>query len=224
MADRVATDKAKSSYQQELERRSNDILRVYNPTDEDYVVEYDRRGGVKLFRVTAKTETSLIRYIAEKYLREMFRKMQNDKAKNAILEENKRRISKGMSELDKTMKTNEQMAFEEKFYNLTDEEARKIMALLYVGVEQKFGVDEQAPQETERKDLKPTAQRAMESVMEEKGSIGTANGEPIQETEKEGFPCNYPGCDFVAKNELGLMSHKRTHRDTKKEAVAKVSK
>ena len=44
---------AKSTILAEMERRSQDLIRVYNPLDEDYVVIWDKSSpvGAKLFRV-----------------------------------------------------------------------------------------------------------------------------------------------------------------------------
>src|SRR3972149_5669820 len=101
----MAEAKKKSLFIQEMERRANDLLRVYNPTDADYIVKWDKRGGTKLFRVPAKGEAVHIRYIAEKYVREMFEKIIMEKAMTAVLKENEARVAKGMAEMDKTLKT-----------------------------------------------------------------------------------------------------------------------
>jgi hypothetical protein len=231
----MALDRAKSSYQQELERKSNDLLIVYNPTDQRYLVEWDKRGGVKLFPIEAKSEAVFPRYIANRYIKAMYQQMLNDKAKEAIFKENQRRISVGMAEMDKTMKTNEQMAFEEKFYNPSSEEARKIIALLYVGIQTEFGVDRMSPQTTKVDDT-PVLERTLKSVQEEKDSktyVDTTNGEKTQENtlgEASGTQNDYKCgvCSFVAKSNIGLVSHMRTHRDEleqkKADAVSKVSK
>ncbi|MHC4269155.1 MAG: hypothetical protein ACYSWS_03435 [Planctomycetota bacterium] len=214
--DVVQPDKKKSSYQLELERRANDILRIYNPTSERYVIEWDRKGGTKLFPVEAKSEAVYPRYIAKKYIKEMFQKILNDRAKEAILAENKRRIEGGMAEMDKTMKTNEQMAFEEKFYNPTNEEAKRIIALLYLGVESEYGIDRQAPMAEQKMDNKPIFDRALDEIQEEKG-VSSIDKEKTSEIasskateEISGFPCEL--CTFVSKSNIGLISHKRTHR------------
>jgi len=78
-------DQPKSLFHQELERRANDLIKVFNPTDKDYIVEWSRRDGSKLFRVPAKGDAILIRYIAEKYLQEMFEKLMVDKTNAAVL-------------------------------------------------------------------------------------------------------------------------------------------
>lgn len=227
-------DKPKSSYLLEIERRSNDLLRVYNPLGEDYVVEWDRRGGTKLFRVPAKSEEVLIRYIAEKYIREMYEKILNDKARDAIVKENERRVSKGMAEMDKTQRTGEQMQFEAKFYNPSDEEAKKIISILYVGLEREYGVDKGYRPGVTKTDDRPAFTKALEIVSEEKGystngekTLQNASGEATQGLLK----CDWPGCEYTTEHKIALFQHKKTHREEmgdlevkKAEAVSKISK
>ncbi len=218
-------DKKKSSYQQDLERRSNDLLRVFNPLDEDAVVEWDRKNGVKLFRVPKKEEAVLPRYIAEKYIREMFDKILIGDADKAVRKENERRISKGMAAMDKTLKTSEQMQFESKFYVGNDTRAKEIVALLYMGVETEFGVDRVAQQAQKEQDDRPAFERAMKTVQEEKDS-GIVPTAPAS----NGLRCNHPLCTFTTEHKIALFNHKKTHRkgddleEKKKEAARKVSK
>src|SRR3990167_2853078 len=204
---RPIPEKKKSSYQQELERRANDLLRVYNPTDTDYVVEWDRKNGTKLFRVPRREEAVLPRYIAEKYIREMYDKMINDTAMEAIKKENERRIKVGMAVMDKTLRTGEQQQFESKFYMGNDDKAKEMVALLYVGLETEFGVD-RIIQSQEKIDDRPVFEKAMESVVNEKNNPTPQKVEP-----QDPLKCIWPGCDFVAKSNLGLISHKRIHRE-----------
>ena len=216
-------DRKKSSYTQELERRSSDSLRVFNPLDERYVVKYDKKDGVKLFAIEAKSEAVFIRYIAEKYIREMYDKIIITEADDAVRKENERRIKNGMAEMDKTLKTNEQMVFESKFYVGNDTRAKEIIALLYMGVEAEWGVDRSPQAEAQSVDDRPSFDRALETVQEEKASgVKTT---PVTNLLK----CNHPECNFEAASKAGLMSHKRSHRKEsleakKEEAVAQVSK
>lgn len=221
-----ATDKAKSSYQQELERKANDLIRVYNPMDKRYVVEWDRKNGVKRFPVEAKDEAIFPRYIAKKYIEEMYQKILYDKAKDAILKENERRIKAGMAAMDSTQKTGEQLQFEAKFYNPSDEETKKIISVLYLGVESEFGIDRTVPSEDVTSDKRPTLQRVLEKVEEEKVLSKETEDEGEEKTEE--LSCDFPGCNFRTVHKIALFQHKKTHEigsdEKKKKAVAKISK
>ena len=230
--------KKKSTYVLELERRVNDLIRVYNPTDKDYIVEWDRRSGVKLFRVPSKQETVLIRYIAEKYIHEMFDFIFTQKAHEAIIAENQRRIEKGFAEMDKTLKTNEQFKFEMPFYNPDEKTSRELIAILYVGVEQEYGIDrEMPPQELAPQDTRPVFDQALESIQKEKAGIVPLPIKPEVVTatdyvpRSDVFKCDFPNCTFQTEKNIALLGHKRSHRKEtenlevkKQEAVAGVSK
>ena len=215
---------AKSSYTQNLERRANDLLRVYNPLDEDMVTEWDRKNGTKLFRVPAKQEEVLPRYIAEKYIREMYLKIMTDKVNKRVVRENEERIKKGMQAMTRW---DEQLRFEVETKTSHESNANKIVATLYVGLEREYGIDT-VKQEVAEKDEKPAFEKALSQVQQEKDS-GVAPPTP-EKTELGVLQCDYPGCDFAAKSRAGLMSHKRSHRaetseiiNKKEEAVASVS-
>ena len=230
--------KPKSTYVKELERRSNDLLRVYNPTDEDYVITWDKREGAKLFRAKAKEESVFIRYIAEKYLKEMFNKIITDKADKAVREENERRAEKGMEEMSKWK---DQFKFESRFYSPDSEEAKKLLAILYVGIDTEYGIDRESPSVEETvDDSKPIFKQAMDTVQAEKDAQApvttpkttdepdtTPSPKPPQKPLQSQFECSFPGCGFIAKSQAGLMAHKRSHRgdieDKKQEATKGVS-
>ncbi|KKK52283.1 hypothetical protein LCGC14_3106480 [marine sediment metagenome] len=201
-------DKKKSSYQQELERRTNDLLRVYNPLDEDRIVKWDKKNGTKLFRFPKKEEAVHVRYIAEKFIRETYQYIITTKADEAVKEENERRVKAGMATMDKTLRTGEQEAFEKKFYIPGDDKAKEIVAILYMGIETEFGVDRDQPAQAETTDTKPVLERAMETVQEEKDS--GVSTEP--KTSPDALGCNFPGCKFTSDSKTGMMSHKRSHR------------
>ena len=158
----MADDKPKSLFHQELERRANDLIKVFNPTDKDYIVEWSRRDGSKLFRVPAKSDAILIRYIAEKYLQEMFDKLMVDKANAAVIAENEKRIAKGMEEMTKWK---DQVRFESQYYNPSLEESKKLLATLYGGVVQEFGVDRAGAMQAA--DQIPTDKPAFQAAWEE---------------------------------------------------------
>ncbi|HEC65809.1 MAG TPA: hypothetical protein ENI23_10965 [bacterium] len=223
--------KPKSTYQRELERRSNDLLRVYNPMEKDYVIEWDRKEGVKLFRILGKEEAVFVRYIAEKYVREMFDKIITKKADDAILKENQNRVSKGMAQMEKWK---DQLAFESSFYTIDDVEAQRIIAVLYVGIDTEYGIDAEAQEEiVQEADTRPVFARALDTVQDQKDknepevapkpAVNELGDEvvdykkplpkPSQGLKHTTFKCNYPECDYVGTAKIGLFQHKKSHRD-----------
>lgn len=96
----------------ELERRSHDKIKVNNPFDDDRPV----RWSGFYHPVPAHGSAVLERFLADKWLEEQAKRIITENADKAIKDENKRRTSGGMAEMDKTMKTNEQASFESPYY------------------------------------------------------------------------------------------------------------
>ena len=168
----------------------------------------------------SKSEEILVRHIANKYIKEMFTKITSEKVDKAILEENESRIAKGMQEMTSWK---EQLTFEGKLYSKNDEEAKKLVSILYVGVESEYGIDRQAVPEQAPLEEKPVFESALESVQKEKDN-NIVSTEPPKSTSK-GFSCDHPGCDYTTDVKIALFQHKRGHRsDAKEKAVAGVSK
>lgn len=229
----------KSAQLKELERRANDLIRIYNPLDERYVIKWDKRGGTKLFAVEAKSEAVVVRYIAKKFVKEMYSRILTKQATDAIREENERRISVGMALMDKTQKTGEQMQFETPHYMPNDKRSAEILSILWVGIESEFGLDTVHEGDADKNDTRTSFERTMEDIQDRrvedrkvKPEVTTKDETPAEETpeklqEVDMLKCNHPGCDFVAKAPIGLVSHKRTHRKdietTKAAAVSNVS-
>lgn len=133
-------DKTRTSIDhRELQRRSLDKIRINNPFDDDRTTFWDGFPHV----VKAHSYAIKERYIADKWLREQAKRIITERADNAIKDENKRRVDRGMSPMDHTMKTGEQMGFEGKFYagwNTTQVEVIKEYGL-YGGIAEEYGMD-----------------------------------------------------------------------------------
>jgi len=213
----------------ELERRSQDLLRVHNPTDKDYVIEWDRKNGTKLFRVRANDDSVLIRYIAEKYIREMYEHLIISEADKAVVERNEKRIEKG---LDAMNKFKEQERFETPLLNKSTKEQTDILATLYVGVENEYGIDHEL-QESVEDNIPQTFDDVLKGVQESKGKVSAPpvfenepnkNSKKDKETNKKEFKCDYPECDFATSHAVALAGHKKSHTINKDKAVARISK
>ncbi|OGU80424.1 MAG: hypothetical protein A2W11_00725 [Ignavibacteria bacterium RBG_16_35_7] len=129
----------------ELYRRSQDSIRVYNPTDKDYLVDWD---GHK-HRIPNKNRNDgwgqgmriLPRYIAEKYCREM---------KNQLINElNEKKLQDIKNKLEKSGATdvlyNANLLMERSHDFRTDNQdlIRKYYEILWLGIEEEFGLDQE---------------------------------------------------------------------------------
>ena len=145
-----------------MERRANDLIIVYNPLSEDYLVEWDKAHGVKRWRIPAQKDEVVPRYIAKKYFLEMITKITTAKADQAVIRANGDRIKKGMAAMTKH---EEQLHFELPMLQLNEEDFRKLLAVLYKGVYQEYGIDRESAAEGERPaDRRPDFDRALEHI------------------------------------------------------------
>lgn len=166
--------KNESPFHAELERRSQDILRVFNPTDKRIVVKWDIGSGVpKVFPVEAAKdgvpgEGLFPRYIAEKYIRERVSAEIRLGALKAVEDENKRRNKTGQKLLDKTV-TGDQLEFESPHYNMNTERWLSIAKKYYGGVVTEFGLDNVVEEEAavEPEYDRPVHQAGMEALYEQ---------------------------------------------------------
>src|SRR3990172_8903989 len=82
------------AWHKEQFRRSQDLVRVANPTNKDFRVNWD--GFINV--VPAKGEKSLVRYIAVKYCREMKDQIINERNDAELSKQMADRAIKGMPE------------------------------------------------------------------------------------------------------------------------------
>lgn len=101
---------------QELERRASDLIKVYNPTDRDFVVRWDsipHRFPNKNRDIGHGPGCNIVpRYLAEHAAKHLTNNILLRRADEAVESENQRRVKSGMAEMTKFQ---EQLAFEKKF-------------------------------------------------------------------------------------------------------------
>lgn len=131
------------SWHREQERMSKDTVRVYNPTNKDYRVNWDNN----IFVVPALSEKPLIFYVAKKYCQDMKDEMINAQNEEALAQEIISRASKGFAEWTPY----EKQAFISKQPRTDNEKlVRDIYAKLWLGIEEEFGLDAEVNFEEEK--------------------------------------------------------------------------
>lgn len=127
----------------EMERSSLDIIRVYNPTDEDYILDWD---GFK-HRIPAKQQKSLQRYLATKYCREMKNQLINKMADTELEKLKQSLIEKG--DTDAVYNANDRFQRQNKYRTNDLELIKKIYKDIWLGVESAYGRDDVEPEKAE---------------------------------------------------------------------------
>jgi len=137
----------------EMQRRSNDRIRVYNPTDTDFKVAYDTAGAGGIWTIPARTKDNgfgpgqnvLPRYIAVNYVKHMTDKIIGERGVEALRKVNADRVAKGMRPLDRWEGTPESQDLVLGQYRTDNmDERRKIASILWVGVEEEFAANQPA--------------------------------------------------------------------------------
>lgn len=166
----------------ELQRRSLDELKVYNPLKEPFSTTYD--GFVHTAK--AESEAVFLRYIAEKWMREFVNHMINMDMGSLVMEENERRRKAGLMELTKHDGNNSEFTFlSEKNMSTANENLRmEYMKQIYRGVSKEHGMD--MPESTPtRKDRRPTDARILEQLDAEMGTELPKADESVEVEEKK---------------------------------------
>ena len=124
--------------QRELERRSNDRVQVFNPTDKDFTVVWNNFNH----RVPASENAILPRYVAEKYVKEIVNHLINQENEERVVKENKHRVSSGQKEMD----PQERLVFDLRTNN--PELRKKYVTVVYKGIVEEYGKDLPIPEDT----------------------------------------------------------------------------
>lgn len=152
----------------ELYRRSNDKLKVHNPTEQDFRSTWDGFA----YTVKAKSDEVLPRYIANNYIKHMIDSLIGQENAERVRVENEKRVKSGQKPMD---------AQEREVFDLkrNDENLRrKYLAVVYKGLVEAYGVDTSAPPKSASADSRPLDERLMDEIGNAMESEPEANNEP----------------------------------------------
>jgi len=148
----------------EMERRSLDQLKVFNPLDEDRTVIWD--GFMHPF--PAKKDTITVRYLAKKFIRETIDYMINLDEQEAVDKENAKRQKAGHQLM--TGKERETFANSLELTTSNDKLRAKYMKMVYKGLVKNYGF-EPSLDRVQQKDTRPADVRLMEQLDEEMPAV-----------------------------------------------------
>jgi hypothetical protein len=138
----MANASEQEAYHRELYRRSLDSIRVFNPTDEDFIVVWDKFKHIVPSKNKdmsyGKGQKVLPRYIAEKYARSIKDKMIHEMA-DKKLEQLKESYEKQGSE-DPLLKANLTIERRREYRTDNRELIKEIYAQIWLGVEEEYGL------------------------------------------------------------------------------------
>lgn len=150
----------------EMERKSNDRIRIYNPTDEDFAVW---NNGLKWIIPNKSRDVGYgdgqyvcPRYIANTYLTHMTDHILTKQMDEAADLENEKRREKGQPEMTKY--AGGDLERFQMSWRIDDPAKRQpIMREIWLGVEEEYGIDE-AVEEQKVRDERPSDEKFIESL------------------------------------------------------------
>lgn len=138
-------DPSQDAIKREMYRQSEDMIRVFNPTNSDYIVLWDKWQHIVPAQNKdigwGKGQKSVKRYIASKYYKEMGQKLFDLQVSDAIFETNEKRRALGQEELEKNYFDRGQYMLEAKMQGGKEEFMAKILDILILGVDEEFAID-----------------------------------------------------------------------------------
>ena len=157
-------------WQREQYRKSMDTILVYNPTEKDYICYWDKYPHVIPSRLKdmgfGPGKMQLVRYIADKYMKEMKDLLINKKADVELEKAKSERVKKGLSvdpgEVNLQVLNTVPRTSDEK-------EIEEVYGSLYCGLVKEFGLyDEPVSNEEQQLDTRTPEERVAERLEKQK--------------------------------------------------------
>jgi hypothetical protein len=146
----------------ELRRKSLDQLKIYNPLDTAFQTVWEGFTYV----ANPKQETVMLRYIAEKWMREFVDYMINKEEQDAVDAENDKRRKKGWEPMNPQER--DQFDLRNKYMTNDPDKRLQFMKMVYRGLSQEHGLDLPEPTAVKR-DIRPQDEKILEMLDKEMG-------------------------------------------------------
>ena len=200
----------------ELERKSRNLHKVYNPTDTDYKVVLNAAVSPEVWTIKAHSEEIVPEYVVKKYLKEMSQLLIVTQSDDKIKQENTRRANAGLQPMNLY---DEQFRFESRSLKLTEDQTVKMMAQLYRGLYKEYGLDA-TPEISPL--MKPSSKPTFESAI---NKIFSGEYEKEEEISMPNTPPKPPETTIPeAPVELEVQPQKSSMKAKMDEEIRKVSK
>jgi len=140
----LKTRKSADILKAELERKSKDLYKVYNPTNQPFQVILNAKISPEVWTVEAKGEAVVPAYVKEKYFEEMTQRIITAKSDKAIIDENEKRESKG---LEKLSLHKDQPRIEQRMLKTLFSKKDQIIKVLDRGLYKEYGLGAGTPKQ-----------------------------------------------------------------------------
>ena|SRR3990167_9324008 len=222
----VGARKSQDILRAELERQKRNQWKIYNPTNQDFEVILNAKISPEVWTVKAKEELIVPYYVAEKYFDEMADKVIYTKSDKAVIEENEKRMGKGIDKMD--LHT-EQPRFENRNLKNLIGKKEQIVKILDRGLYKEYGVAGQTSQPTDNRQAKETFDPGINletgdivpeaPVVPQKQPEETLTEQVVDDNNMV-FKCEVCGKEFTTK--IALSGHSRSHKTETEVSPVKV--
>ena len=164
----------------ELERRKHNLHKVYNPTDTDFKIVFNKAVAPEVWTVKANSEEILPEFVCKKYLRDMSNLIIFSKSDEKVKAENERRVKGGLQPMNLY---SEQLMFESRNLKITEDQYVQMMGQLYRGLYQEYGIDAEPDMPgAETTSSKPVIESAMERIFSGEETVSNTLPKPPETT------------------------------------------
>lgn len=203
----------------ELERKSRDLYKIFNPTNQDFEVMLNIKISPEVWTVPAKEGSQygeLIApwYVADKYFEEMSQKIITAKSDRAVVDENDKREAKGLDKMDLHTA---QPRFENRNLLSLTSKRDQVIKILNGGLVKEYGIGSQVPQQADRREK--VAQFDPGDVLGDNPPLKEEStpeapimplNQPVEDIKDDTLTCDV--CGKVVSTPLALAGHKRSHK------------
>lgn len=149
---------AESLWHREQKRRANDVIRVYNPTNTDFIIKWEGNN----FKVPAKGTWEGPHYLASAYKRDMVVQLINELSAKKRIEWEEKRKKEGAAPINDYERNLLLFPTEPRTDN--EELVRAFSKQIWLGTVRRFGLDDITPTQSGSVDLRTLEEKIQEEL------------------------------------------------------------
>jgi len=178
-----------SSILREMQRTSLDLIRIYNPTDEDFTIVWD---GYKHIVPNKNKDTGygkgmrvVQRYLAMWYLKHITDKIITEKQDAKIAQLRTKYEDAGIE--DSILKAQLEVERNRSLRTDNEQEVKKIAEVVWLGIEERYGMDDEVVEQATSIDQRPVHEKVVDELT---NKVYKKKVEPVEEVEEKKYPIN----------------------------------
>jgi hypothetical protein len=164
----MANEDRNNAILREMQRTSLDLIRIYNPTDKDFVILWDGFKHIVPSKNKdigyGKGQRVVQRYLAMWYLKHMTDQIITEAQDNKLKDIRKKYEDAGME--DALLKANLEVERNREMRTDNETEVKRIAEIIWLGIEEKYGMDMQEETKQGNIDQRPIHEQIADTMKE----------------------------------------------------------